>query len=96
MLFRLAGLRRKPTSSSSWPALKLPAEPTGEAYEKAVAALLPAVKVFQESPLLAAAPNAMCASVFRSIPAWLIESLPPISNRPGRAKIVTPRAADRR
>ena len=63
---------------------------------KAVAALLPAVKVFQESPLLAAAPNAMCASVFRSIPAWLIESLPPISNRPGRAKIVTPRAADRR
>ena len=42
-----AGLRRKPTSSSSWPALKLPAEPTGEAYEKAVAALLPYLLSFR-------------------------------------------------
>jgi pimeloyl-ACP methyl ester carboxylesterase len=59
---------------------------------KAVEALLPPVKVFQENPELKDGPNSMCSGIYRIIPVWLHESLPPVSTRPGRGKIPAPRA----
>jgi pimeloyl-ACP methyl ester carboxylesterase len=72
-----------------------PAGTTAWAEAKAVAELLPAVKEFAEVPGTPPAPNSLNMGLYRSIPAWLIQSIPPVSNRPGRGGAVAPGAKGR-